>query len=68
MIELQNPTIAEPWRVLGNVADEIVTRLEKPHSQHVGHVFKGEASPDLRFSGGEAWNGACHESASDART
>ena len=66
--EMQTPMLAEPWRVLGNIADKIVTRLEKPHSRQVDSAFKSGASPDLRSLGGGARDGACHESASDART
>ena len=69
MTGLHPPTLAEPWRVLGNIADEIVTRLEKPHSRQVDRAFIGDASPDLRSPGGEARrDSARHELASDART
>ena len=54
MTELQTPTVVEPWRVLGNIADEIVTRLEEPHSRQVERACEGKRPPDLRSPGGEA--------------
>ena len=35
MTQLQTPMIAEPWRALGNIADEIVAHLERPHTRQV---------------------------------
>ena len=54
MIELQTPRGGEPWRVLGNIADEIVTRLEGPRSRQVERACEGKRPPGLRFPGGEA--------------
>ena len=54
MIELQTPAVVEPWRVLGNIADEIVTRLEGPHSRQVERACEGKRPLGLRFPGGEA--------------
>lgn len=51
MIRLETPTIAEPWRALGNITDEIVARLEQPHPQQVECACEGKGSPDLRSLG-----------------
>ena len=54
MIGLQTPRGGEPWRVLGNIADEIVARLEEPHSRQVERACEGKRPLGLRFPGGEA--------------
>ena len=54
MIGLQTPTVVEPWRVLGNIADETVTRLEEPHSRQVERACEGKRPPGFRFPGAEA--------------
>ena len=53
MIRLETPTIAEPWRALGNITDEIVARLDQPHPRQVERAREGKGSPDLRSLGGE---------------